>query len=243
MESGSLACMLNTEISAVLAVMRRNVRWGSRFTSVDDQQEHTLIQSFKALRKKVFTWHAHWHTINPVMYLQPFLAVIRSEETGAPITSVALSSVLKILTLDLFHIHTVNIQDTMHLIVEAVTTCHFEVTDPASEEVVLMKILQVLLACVRSKASLALSNQHVCNIVETCFRIVQQTASKGELVQRIARHSMHELVRSIFSRLPEANCPYHELTSGGNLINREVLVLFFFSAPAFMSFQETFWRF
>lgn len=222
MESGSLACMLNTEISAVLAVMRRNVRWGSRFTSVDDQQEHTLIQSFKALRKKVFTWHAHWHTINPVMYLQPFLAVIRSEETGAPITSVALSSVLKILTLDLFHIHTVNIQDTMHLIVQAVTTCHFEVTDPASEEVVLMKILQVLLACVRSKASLALSNQHVCNIVETCFRIVQQTASKGELVQRIARHSMHELVRSIFSRLPEANRTYHELTSGGNLINHEI---------------------
>jgi hypothetical protein len=31
----------------------------------------------------------------------------------------------------------------MHFIVDAVTGCKFEVTDPASEEVVLLKILQV----------------------------------------------------------------------------------------------------
>lgn len=220
LQPASFPSMVNTEIGAVLAVMRRNVRWGTRFTFADDQQDHSLILSLKTLRKKLFTSHAHWHDIDPVTYLQPFLSVIQSEETGAPITSVALSSVYKILTLDIFDMETINIQDTMHLIVDAVTSCHFEVTDPASEEVVLMKILQVLLACVKCKAAVALSNQHVCNIVDTCFRVVQQTSAKGELLQRIARHSMHELVRSIFSRLPEILC--HELDSGGNLINHEV---------------------
>lgn len=222
MQHGSLECMVNTEIGALLAVMRRNVRWGNRFSPAHEQQEHSLIQSLKSLRKKLFTWHAQWHKIDPVLYLQPFLAVIQSEETGAPITSVALSSVYKILTLDVFDMHTVNIQDTMHLIVDAVTSCHFEVTDPASEEVVLMKILQVLLACVKSKASVALSNQHVCNIVDTCFRVVQQTGSKSELLQRIARHSMHELVRSIFSRLRETDSTYYEVATVGNLINHEI---------------------
>ncbi|XP_021762168.1 ARF guanine-nucleotide exchange factor GNOM-like [Chenopodium quinoa] len=222
LQPASLSCILNTEIGAVLAVMRRNVRWGTRFTSADDQQEHSLIHSLKVLRKKLFTWRDHWHIIDPVIYLRPFLDVIQSEETGAPITSVALSSVYKILTLDIFDMDTINIQDTMHFIVDAVTSCHFEVTDPASEEVVLMKILQVLLACTKCKASVALSNQHVCNIVETCFRVVQQTGAKSELLQRIARHSMHELVRSIFARLPELDSVCHELDSEGSLINHQI---------------------
>ncbi|CAO2820443.1 unnamed protein product [Amaranthus hypochondriacus] len=234
LQPGSLACMVNTEIGAVLAVMRRNVRWGNRFTSVDDQQEHSLVQSLKTLRKKMFTWHAQWHSVNPVMYLQPFLDVIQSEETGAPITSVALSSVYKILMLDMFDMNTIGIHNTMHLIVDSVTNCHFEVTDPTSEEVVLMKILQVLLACVKSKVSVALSNQHICNIVDTCFRVVQQTSAKSELLQRIARHSMHELVRSIFSRLPEVDSTCYKHAGGGNLTNDEIQQVngdFSFAAP------------
>ncbi|KAM7493379.1 hypothetical protein LguiB_027988 [Lonicera macranthoides] len=200
---GALALMVNSEIGAVLAVMRRNVRWGVRYMADDDQLEHSLIQSFKELRRKIFSWQLQWHSINPVVYLQPFLDVIQSDETGAPITGVALSSVYKFLTLEIFDLDTVNVDDALHLIVDAVTSCRFEVTDPASEEVVLMKILQVLLACMKNKASLKLSNQHVCNIVNTCFRVVHQASSKGELLQRIARHTMHELIRCIFLHLPD----------------------------------------
>ncbi|KAF2299416.1 hypothetical protein GH714_031876 [Hevea brasiliensis] len=140
---GALACMVNSEIGAVLAVMRRNVRWGVRYAADDDQLEHSLIHSLKELRKQIFSWQHKWHNIDPAIYLQPFLDVIQSDETGAPITGVALSSVYKILTLDVLDVDTVNVAEAMHLIVHAVTTCRFEVTDPASEEVVLMKILQV----------------------------------------------------------------------------------------------------
>lgn len=204
---GTLACMVNSEIGAVLAVMRRNVRWGVRYMADDDKLEHSLIHSLKELRKQIFSWNNQWHTIDPAVYLQPFLDVIQSDETGAPITGVALSSVYKILTLDVLDVDTVNVGDAMHLIVDAVTSCRFEVTDPASEEVVLMKILQVLLACMKSKAAFRLSNQHVCNIVTTCFRVVHEASSKGELLQRIARHTMHELVRCIFSHLPDIDNP------------------------------------
>ncbi|KAL3629400.1 hypothetical protein CASFOL_026622 [Castilleja foliolosa] len=207
---GSLACMLNSEIGAVLAVMRRNVRWGVHYTSDDEQIEHALIISFKDLRKKIFSWQNHWHTIDPVLYLQPFLEIIKSDETGAPITGVALSSVYKILNLEILDSETVNVDSALHLIVDTVTSCRFEVTDPASEEVVLMKILQVLLACMKNKASVSLNNHHVCSIVNTCFRIVHQASSKSELLQRISRHTMHELVRCIFSRLPDLDCKRHE---------------------------------
>ncbi|KAL6974672.1 hypothetical protein U1Q18_028853 [Sarracenia purpurea var. burkii] len=216
----ALACMINSEIGAVLAVMRRNVRWGGRYVSGDDQLEHSLIQSLKALRKQIFSWQHPWHTINPAVYLQPFLDVIRSDETGAPITGVALSSVHKILTLDVIDLNTVNVEDAMHLVVDAVTSCRFEVTDPASEEVVLMKILQVLLACMKSKASIMLSNQHVCTIVNTCFRVVHQAGTKGELLQRIARHTMHELIRCIFSHLQNVNNTEGSLQQHGSSIKQ-----------------------
>ncbi|KAI4307595.1 hypothetical protein L6164_030768 [Bauhinia variegata] len=217
----TLACMINSEIGAVLAVMRRNVRWGGRYMSGDDQLEHSLIQSLKALRRQIFSWQHQWHAINPALYLQPFLDVIRSDETGAPITGVALSSVYKILTLDVIDQNTVNVEDAMHLVVDSITSCRFEVTDPASEEVVLMKILQVLLACMKSKASVMLSNQHVCTVVNTCFRIVHQAGSKGELLQRIARHTMHELVRCIFSHLQDVDNTEHALVNGSSALKQE----------------------
>ncbi|KAG7611227.1 Sec7 domain [Arabidopsis suecica] len=199
---GAVASMINSEIGAVLAVMRRNVRWGVRYIADDDQLEHSLIHSLKELRKQIFSWQSNWQYVDPRLYIQPFLDVILSDETGAPITGVALSSVYKILTLEVFTLETVNVGEAMHIIVDAVKSCRFEVTDPASEEVVLMKILQVLLACVKSKASNGLSNQDICTIVNTCLRVVHQSSSKSELLQRIARHTMHELIRCIFSQLP-----------------------------------------
>lgn len=218
----ALACMVNSEIGAVLAVMRRNVRWGVRYAD-DDQIEHSLIHSFKELRKKIFSWKYQWHVIDPIVYLRPFLDVIQSDETGAPITGVALSSVYKILTLEILDSDTVNVDNALHQIVDAVTSCRFEVTDPASEEVVLMKILQVLLACMKNKASIHLSNHHVCNIVNTCFRIVHQASSKGELLQRIARHTMHELVRCIFSHLHDIDNKQTSLAEGtGSTSDKEV---------------------
>lgn len=218
----TLACMVNSEIGVVLAVMRRNVRWGGRYMSGDDQLEHSLIQSFKALRKQIFLWQHQWNTINPAVYFRPFLDVIRSDEAGAQITSVALSSVYNILTLDVVDQNTLNVEDAMHLLVDAVTSCRFEVTDPESEEVVLMKILQVLLACMKSKASVMMSNQHICTIVNTCFRIVHQAGTKGELLQRIARHTMQELVRCIFSHLPDIDNTETTLENGINSVKQEV---------------------
>lgn len=61
--------------------------------------------------------------------------------------------------------------------------------------------VQVLLACMKSGAGAVLSDRDVCNVVNTSFRVVHQAGSKGELLQRTARHTMHELVRAIFSHL------------------------------------------
>ncbi|KAF5799791.1 putative Sec7 domain, guanine nucleotide exchange factor, Sec7 domain superfamily [Helianthus annuus] len=212
----SSAFIVNSEIGAVLSVMRRNVRWGVQYMDDEDQLDHSLIKSFKEIRSKIFLWQNQWHVFDPVVYLQPFLDVIQSDEAGAPITGVALSSIYKFLTLEVLDLNIVNVADALRQIVDAVMSCRFEVTDPASEEVVLVKILQVLLACLKNKASVMLSNQHVCDVVNTCFQIVHQASSKSELLQRIARQTMHELVRCIFSHLHDVGHTEEHLTQVGS---------------------------
>lgn len=67
----------------------------------------------------------------------------------------------------------------------------------------MMKILQVLAGLMNHRASYLLNDQSVCTIVNTCFNVVQQSASRGDLLQRTARYTMNELIQIIFSRLPE----------------------------------------
>lgn len=46
-----IAYMVNSEVSVVVAVMKRNMRWGGGYVSRDDQLEYSLIQSLKTSRK------------------------------------------------------------------------------------------------------------------------------------------------------------------------------------------------
>ncbi|TVU07913.1 hypothetical protein EJB05_41290, partial [Eragrostis curvula] len=205
----AMACVLASEVATVLAVMRRNVRWaGVRYggdDGADDEHlDHPLIAGLKSLRRRAAAWGPSWRDdVEPLLYLRPFLDVVRSDETGAPITGAALSSLHKILTLDLVAPSAPGAAEAMGAVVDAVTGCRFEVTDPASEEAVLARVLQVLLACVRGRAAPALANRHVCAIVSTCFRVVQQAGTKGELLQRVSRQTMQEVIRCVFARLPD----------------------------------------
>ncbi|CAI5510834.1 unnamed protein product [Closterium sp. Naga37s-1] len=143
-----------------------------------------------------------WDRVDPLEYLAPFLTIIRSEKTNTASTGVALAATHKILTTGFFSASTTGAARAMHAVVEAVTGCRFEVTDHSSEEVVLMKILQVLVACLTCPAGELLSDRDVCSVVNTCFRVVHQSALRSDVLQRAACAAMHDMVRTIFARLP-----------------------------------------
>ncbi|KAL5572687.1 hypothetical protein UlMin_022284 [Ulmus minor] len=198
------SCMLNTEVGAVLAVIRRPSDPNSHFlTNHDDAVDSSLLQSLKSLRSRIFNPQQEWRTIEPSIYLSPFLDVVQSDDIPATATGVALSALLKILKLDIFDQNTPGAKEAIASIVAAITGCRLEKTDPMSEDAVMMKILQVLTATMHHPASTSLNDQSVCTIVNTSFQVVQQSASRGDLLQRSARYTMHELIQIIFSRLPE----------------------------------------
>ncbi|RWR83030.1 ARF guanine-nucleotide exchange factor GNL2 [Cinnamomum micranthum f. kanehirae] len=198
-----LACMLNTEVGAVLAVIRRTPDLSSQFLPQPEENiDPAILNSLRSLRALLFNPLQEWHNIDPSFYLSPFLEVIESDNIPATATGVALSAILKILKLEIFDEKTPGAIDAMHSVVNGITNCHLETADPISEDAVMMRILQVLLATIRNPASVLLSDHAVCTLLNTCFQVVQQSASRGDLLQRSARHTMHEMVQVIFARLP-----------------------------------------
>ncbi|CAD6267809.1 unnamed protein product [Miscanthus lutarioriparius] len=206
-----ISCMLNTEVGALLAVIRRRPDPYSYLPpAVAAAEEATfaaLINSLKALRGLLFQpRHGAWRCSDPSTYLTPFLDVVQSEEASPAATGVALSSVLKILRIDVFDECSPGARDAVHAILTALTNCRIErISDAGAEEAVLLRVLQVLAALLRTRAAPLLSDSSVCTAVNTCFQIVQHAASSrgSELLQRTARHCMHEILQAVFARLTD----------------------------------------
>ncbi|EPS59939.1 hypothetical protein M569_14862, partial [Genlisea aurea] len=198
-----LSCMLNTEIGALLAVIRgADSNSACFFHHHDDGCDTWILQSLKSLRSILFNPQQEWRRINPSVYLSPFLDVIQSDDVPATATAVALQSVLKILRLGVFDDRSPGAREVINLAVTAVTGCRLEKTSPMSEDAVMMRILQVLTAIMRHPASVLLTDHSACTLVNTCFQVVQQSASRGDSLQRSARYTMHELIQIIYTRLP-----------------------------------------
>ncbi|CAN6170828.1 unnamed protein product [Urochloa humidicola] len=208
-----ISCMLNTEVAALLAVIRRRPDPYSYLppavAAAEEATFSSLISSLKTLRSLLFQpRHGAWRCSDPSTYLTPFLDVVQSEEAPPAATGVALSSVLKILCIDVFDECSPGARDAVHAILAALTACRADrrvISDAGAEEAVLLRVLQVLAALLRARAAPLLSDSSVCTAVNTCFQIVQHAAgSRGsELLQRTARHCMHEILQSVFARLPD----------------------------------------
>ena len=79
---------------------------------------------------------------------------------------------------------------------EAVTHARFVGTNPASDEVVLMKILQVLHTLMLSPVGPLLSNESVCEIMQSCFRICFESRLSGECECVLHTHGHKNVLQS-----------------------------------------------
>lgn len=140
--------------------------------------------------------------IDPNQFLSPFLEIIKSEETTGPATSLALSAVNKFLSYGLIDPTHGNITLTMQNIAYAVTHARFVGTDQASDAVVLMKIVQVLSTIMLSPEGSSLTNEMLCEVMLSCFRICFEPRL-NEILRRSAEQALRDMVLLLFMRLPQ----------------------------------------
>ncbi|XP_025950690.2 Golgi-specific brefeldin A-resistance guanine nucleotide exchange factor 1 isoform X4 [Dromaius novaehollandiae] len=187
------------EINAVVGAIKRNARW-STHTHLDEERD-PLLHSFSLL-KEVLNNITELSEIEPNVFLRPFLEVIRSEDTTGPITGLALTSVNKFLSYALIDPSHEGTAEGMENMADAVTHARFVGTDHASDEVVLMKILQVLRTLLLTPVGAHLTNECVCEIMQSCFRICFEMRL-SELLRKSAEHTLVDMVQLLFTRLPQ----------------------------------------
>ncbi|XP_055643698.1 Golgi-specific brefeldin A-resistance guanine nucleotide exchange factor 1 isoform X2 [Toxorhynchites rutilus septentrionalis] len=187
------------EMSILTTAMRRGSRWNSN--SYQDDDKDGLLKNFHDLKEKLLQLE-DLRLVEPAVFLGPFLEVIRSEETTGPVTSLALSAVNKFLSYGLIDPTHSTLAATVESIADAVTHARFVGTDQTSDGVVLMKIVQVLRTLLLSPEGSALSNENVCDIILSCFRLCFEPRL-NELVRKTAENALKDIVLLLFMRLPQ----------------------------------------
>ncbi|XP_028983448.1 Golgi-specific brefeldin A-resistance guanine nucleotide exchange factor 1 isoform X2 [Betta splendens] len=193
------------EISTVVGAIKRNSRWNTH-TPLDEEQD-PLLNTFGQL-KEALNNIKELADVEPNVFLRPFLEVVRSEDTTGPITGLALTSVNKFLSYGLIDATHEAAAEAIENMADAVTHARFVGTDPASDEVVLMKILQVLRTLLLTPVGAHLTNESVCEIMQSCFRICFEMRLSGsssvlELLRKSAEHTLADMVQLLFSRLSQ----------------------------------------
>lgn len=139
--------------------------------------------------------------------LSPFFAIVRSPLSTGPITAAALSALHSFFVCGLISSSSIALETALVEISSAVSHCKFEASDSSGDEVVLLKIMAVIQDCLCGSVGKVLGDIEVCEMLETVLTTCCQMRL-SETLRRSAEHTMHALVRTVFSRLhsldPEA---------------------------------------
>ncbi|KAF2708899.1 cytohesin-2 [Pleomassaria siparia CBS 279.74] len=174
-------------------------RWGLRGKKGKSMQDNPLMSAFARLRsdlkgcKDIRTFHT------PSM-LHPFLQVIRSSSTSAPITSLALIAITKFLSYNIIGHDSPHLPEAMQQLSSAITHCRFEASDSAADEIVLLRILKLMEGMISGPGGEVLGDESVCEMMETGLSMCCQ-ARLSELLRRSAEIAMVSMCQVIFKRL------------------------------------------
>jgi golgi-specific brefeldin A-resistance guanine nucleotide exchange factor 1 len=117
--------------------------------------------------------------------LDPFLALIRSPLSTGPITSAALSSLSSFLESGLISLTSVDLKPALSDLSNALAKCKFEANDVSSDEVVTLRILNLIRDCILKDVGSMLGNFEICEMIEpvltTCCQL---RLSGGESLAR-----------------------------------------------------------
>ncbi|KAF9333370.1 GDP/GTP exchange factor for ARF [Podila minutissima] len=213
--------LIHAEIISVTSAMRRNSRWSGMSVSglsmgslgmnmglrgrenqkdgTYRNQESPLMVGFNELRSRLAATGAA-KDMDAVALLDPFLEVIQSGDTNGPITGAALSSVEKFLMCKIINKDSPNVSMAMQRLAVAATHCKFEASDSVSDEIVLLKILQVLRVAFTSGPGSLLSDESVCSMIETGLSMCCQL-QLSEMLRKSAEHTMTIITQTMFEKL------------------------------------------
>ncbi|KAL0073779.1 hypothetical protein J3Q64DRAFT_1649624 [Phycomyces blakesleeanus] len=225
--------------------MRKNARWSGmtvsglnmgdlgqrmglrtpRFTKENHPQNEVIWIQYKLKEQKLFTklYSSYVRDMDTLTLVTPFLDVVRSGNTTGSIAGTALGSIEKFLHYGIIGLQSPNIGTAMNALAKAATRCKFEASDAASDELVLLRMLQLLQMILTSECGQVLSDEAVCEMMETGLSMCCQMRL-SEMLRRSAEHVMINIIVAMFERLKvlEDEWQFVDLQSETNDDEKEV---------------------
>lgn len=158
------------------------------------------------------------HRFDSLVLLYPFLQIIQTKGTAAPVTVLALRAIQKFLAYGFVAPISPRFALAMQSLSAAITHCQFDISDPAQEEVVLLMILHLMEDMLSGPGGDILSDESVCDMMGRGLTICSRPRF-SEVLRRTAEASMVRMVQIIFEDLKhlevEAGETLSEGTAGG----------------------------
>lgn len=214
--------ILRGEVSILLTAINRS-KWATNASL--NEEESLILKSFHDLKSQLMR-SDDLREIRTKTYLEPFLRIIKSDKTSGTVTGLALSTIYKVLTYGLLVNERDEVAEIVEKIADTVTHTRFVGADVASDGAVLLKVVQILRLLMVSPEGKFLSNESICEIMLSCFRICFEP-KMNDLLRRTAETALKDMVLAIFVQLPtfveDAGSSMKPFKIGGNLIETKNL--------------------
>lgn len=192
-------------------------RWGLRGKKGKSLQDNPLISAFARLRADLKECR-DIRTFDTPSLLHPFLQVIRSSSTSAPITSLALVAITKFFAYNIINGDSPRLSMALQRLSAAITHCRFEASDSAADEIVLLRILKLMEGMISRHEGELLGDESVCEMMETGLSMCCQVRL-SEVLRRSAEIAMENMCQVIFQRLSQLDADSEPLSEGDRTEN------------------------
>lgn len=191
------------EIHSLITLLRLNTRWSgkayNRGLKGDSLvEEDPVTDNFRELNEYL-DGHYDLQTVDCVKYVHPFYSIVVSEHTGCALTSAALSSLSKFALYGFFAPQYPSVVEAMILVAKSISHCIFEETDWESDELILMKLLELATLCFRNQGSSLLSVESAWDVYSTCKSIYEHYRA-SKILKNEAETALVHLTLNIFAR-------------------------------------------
>ena len=206
------------EIHSLVTLMRLHTRWsqnkrggisGSSSTAVVSsssssssssgyREENAIMRSFRKLNEYL-EGIFDLREVDCVVYLTPFHEVIVSENASGLLTSASLSSISKFVSYGFLCPGFPRVREGIALIANCISRCVFEESDWESDEVILMKLLELSTLTLRCDASSLLTVGAAWEMYSTCIAIHSQYRA-SKILRSEAETALRNLTLTTFSR-------------------------------------------
>ena len=176
------------------------------------REENSIVRSFRELNEYL-EGIFDLREVDCVVYLSPFHEVIVSENASGLLTSASLSSISKFVSYGFLCPGFPRVKEGIALIANCISRCVFEESDWESDEVILMKLLELSTLALRCDASSLLSVGAAWDMYSTCIGIHSQYRA-SKILRSEAETALRNLTLTTFSRAYNALSPPQPSASG-----------------------------